>query len=465
MPSDYGKIRKDNVKEYGEGTRHLAFLGKLYTNRTHFIFELLQNAEDAGASKVLFRLFDDRLEVAHDGRPFNEKDVRGICGVGEGTKAEDLTQIGKFGIGFKSVYAYTSTPEIYSGDESFGIKNYVRPYPVEYRNIEDSWTTLFVFKFNAEGIDPKTACQETEKCLRNLNARTLLFLRKIEEIRYKLPDEDGIYLRAVIPRSHARQVAVIGQNNGQDEDENWLIFERPVTIPDGSGAVHVEVAFRLQTKTEDTAGRVAKISDAPLVVYFPTKKATRLGFLVQGSYRTNLARDDIPEDDEWNKTLIKETAELVVESLRQLKEMDLLSVSVLETLPIRTEDFPESCRFYPIFSRVKEALLSEEFLLAEDGTFVAAPNAKFARSAELMKLLDQGQLQVLFQSDGETKWLTRRITQGRTHDLHLYLRNELKIDEIDPEAFALNLSKEFLVEQTDEWFIRFYRFLAEQKVL
>ena len=232
-------------------------------------------------------------EVTHE--PFDERDVRGVCGVGEGTKAEDLTQIGKFGIGFKSVYAYTFTPEIHSGIENFGIENYVRPYSVECRNIEDSWTTLFVFRFDAEGTDPETAYQEIGKCLRNLSARTLLFLRKIKEIEYKLPDEDGVYLREEISRSYARQVAVIGQNSGQGEDENWLIFERPVTVPDESYEVRVEVGFQLEADAKDEKESIKKINDAPLVVYFPTEKATRLGFLIQGPYRTTLARDNIPE--------------------------------------------------------------------------------------------------------------------------------------------------------------------------
>lgn len=160
MPSDYDMIRGDNIREYGEGTRHLSFLGRLYPDRTHFIFELLQNAEDAGATRILFHLFEGNLEVFHDGRLFNENDVRGICGVGEGTKAEDLTQIGKFGIGFKSVYAYTTTPEIHSGHESFRIENYVRPYAVQPRDIGDSWTTLFVFPFNKEDVEPVVAYRD-----------------------------------------------------------------------------------------------------------------------------------------------------------------------------------------------------------------------------------------------------------------------------------------------------------------
>ncbi|HCM14542.1 MAG TPA: hypothetical protein DHW79_01095, partial [Candidatus Cloacimonas sp.] len=131
MAIDFEKIRTDNIREYGEGTRHLAFLGRLYPDRTHFIYELLQNAEDVKATSVKFSLHSDRLEFEHNGRLFNEADVRGICGVGEGTKTEDLTLIGKFGIGFKSVYAITNNPEVHSGNDHFRIEHYVRPYGCE----------------------------------------------------------------------------------------------------------------------------------------------------------------------------------------------------------------------------------------------------------------------------------------------------------------------------------------------
>ena len=465
MPSNYDKIRENNIREYGEGTRHLSFLDRLYTDKTHFIFELLQNAEDAGASKILFELFHDKLEVSHDGRHFNEDDVRGVCGVGEGTKAEDRTQIGKFGIGFKSVYAYTTKPEIHSGDESFRIEYYVRPCAVSPRSVGAPWTTLFVFVFDATNIDPETASREIGACLRNLNARTLLFLRKIKEIEYKLSDTEGIYLRNEETQGSARKVEVLGQNNGQDENESWLIFERPVKVPDKNGQIAVEVGFRLETGAKDKKERIVRENNARLVVYFPTEKDTRLGFLIQGPYRTTPARDNIPRDDDWNKELIKETAELVVEALRQLKEMDLLSVSVLEALPIRLDDFSENSMFYPIFSRVRESLKKEELLLANDGGFVAAPNAKLVRGTALMKILNQEQLGVLFQSNDKIKWLSDNITQDRTHDLHSYLTKEIEVEEVDPETFARRLSEQFLAVQDDEWFIKFYEFLSDQKAL
>lgn len=466
MASNYEKIREANIKEYGEGTRHLSFLGRLYTDRTHFIFELLQNAEDAGAAKILFELFNDRLEVKHDGRPFTEPDVRGVCGVGEGTKAEDLTQIGKFGIGFKSVYAYTSKPQVHTGDESFRIENYVRPFPVDRRSVGDSWTTLFVFAFDADGIDPETACREIGARLRNLSARTLLFLRKIKEIEYRLADEtSGVYLREEVSRGPGRQVTVIGQNNGEDEDENWLVFEKEVSVPDRDCSVKVEVGFMLSTGAKDNTERITRTKDAPLVVYFPTEKQTRFGFLIQGPYRTTPSRDNIPKDDKWNATLVEETAVLLIEALLNLTEMGLLTVTLLEALPIRTDDFPEDSMFFSIVSAVRDALMGQELLPAEDGTFVAAESAKLARGGELRSLLDQANLGLLFQATKITKWLSADITQDRTPDLRSYVMNELGVEEVTPDGFARKLSLVFLSSQTDEWFIKFYTYLSRQEAL
>ena len=456
MPrSDYRRIREENLNEYGRGTRHLELLSTRYTNRTHFVFELLQNAEDAQSSQIQFTLFDDRLEITHDGRPFNEQDVRGICGVGESTKADDLTQIGTFGIGFKSVYVYTSAPEIHSGDENFRIKHYIRPHAIEPREIQEPWTTLFVLPFDRENINPETAVQEIGKRLGyELGTTTVLFLRHLKEIAYKLPGCYVTYRRRETDNHGAMRQVEVGPEN-----ENWLIFQRPVQVPDNSISVPVEVAFKLEPNGTD---RIAQIEESPLVVYFPSERDTRLGFLIQGPYRTTLARDNIPHDDEWNQKLISETAELVVDSLQQLKEMDLLTVSLLETLPIRETDFPEDSLFHPIFRKVRESLMTQDFLPANDGTFVSAENAKLARGAAIRKLLSPYQLGMIFpESTGEIKWLASDITLDLTPNLREYLM-DLGIEEVTPDMFARRLSIPFLSEQSNDWFIEFYRFLSEQ---
>lgn len=467
MPVDYEKIRENNIREYGEGTKHLSFLSRMYADRTHFVFELLQNAEDAGASRILFRLFNDRLEVVHDGRVFNEQDVRGLCGIQEGTKVDDLTQIGKFGIGFKSVYAYTSTPKIHSGDECFRIENYVRPFAEQPEEIDNSSTTLFILPFNREGVAPEDACKEIGKRLRNLSARTLLFLRNIDEIEYSLPDScGGTYLREEKRRGPARQVNVIGQNNGEYEEEYWLVFERPVEVS-GKSHVRVEVGLRLEVAEKEgkSVERIVKIQESPLYVFFPTEKSTRFGFLVQGPYRTTPARDNIPKDDNWNEFLVEKTADLIRDILLEVKDLGLLSVSLLEALPIRAEDFPDDSMFYPIVKSVRNTLIKEELLPTDDGSFVSAGNAKLARGAELRKLLSNSQLQRLFQSTEKTKWLVDEITYDRTRELRDFLVDELRVDEVDPDKFSRILTEHFLSEQSDEWIVAFYRYVETVKTL
>src|SRR5437016_1776648 len=138
MASDYAAIRLDNVRRYGTDIGRIGpmLLSDRYADRTHFIFELLQNAEDAlarrpnwpGSRAVKFELSERELRIAHCGKPFDEPDVRGICGIAESTKG--LNAIGRFGIGFKSVYAFTDRPEIHSGDEDFAINSFVWPTAV-----------------------------------------------------------------------------------------------------------------------------------------------------------------------------------------------------------------------------------------------------------------------------------------------------------------------------------------------
>ena len=135
VASNYEAICEENRRRYGTDIGRIGpmLLADRYDDRTHFIFELLQNAEDAlsrrgdapGPRKVTFELAPTRLSLSHFGRPFDEADVRGVCGIAESTK--DKFSIGRFGIGFKSVYTFTARPEIHSGDEDFVVENYVQP--------------------------------------------------------------------------------------------------------------------------------------------------------------------------------------------------------------------------------------------------------------------------------------------------------------------------------------------------
>ena len=99
-------------------------LAHQYSKKTHFIFELLQNAEDALATEIEFHVESQRLVFSHNGeRLFSDENVESITSIGKSTKQADYTQIGKHGIGFKAVFAYTHTPRIHSGDKHFDIED------------------------------------------------------------------------------------------------------------------------------------------------------------------------------------------------------------------------------------------------------------------------------------------------------------------------------------------------------
>lgn len=191
MTCDYEAIQRENIERYGTDIGRFGpmLLANRYAERTHFIFELLQNAEDAldrrskkwqGSRIVSFTLQKTLLRVSHYGDPFNEQNVRGICGIDESTK--EFNEIGRFGIGFKSVYAFTKRPEIHSGSENFAIKEYVRPMavPAIDRHADE---TVILIPF--EPTDNSTH-DEIAAGLERLGVSTLLFLRQINEIAWSV---------------------------------------------------------------------------------------------------------------------------------------------------------------------------------------------------------------------------------------------------------------------------------------
>src|ERR1035441_4854521 len=245
MPSNYERISSQDLEEKLE--RAVSLLVGLYTERAHFILELLQNAEDARATHVRFDLQADGLEVWHDGRLFNEDDVRGVCGVGEGTKINDLTQIGNFGIGFKSVYAFTVRPEIHCGDEHFAIEKYIHPLGIDPASIPRPWTTLFILPFNRTDVAPDVACAEIAQGLNKLDSGAMLFLRHIREIEWSAPGVSAKrYIRHEVSQGPARRVSLTVDIQGLAfPSGSWLVFDAPICNDDSYDHLRVEAAFNV----------------------------------------------------------------------------------------------------------------------------------------------------------------------------------------------------------------------------
>jgi hypothetical protein len=457
--TDYEEIRAENIVRYGWDTAVLDLLGHLYSERTHFIFELIQNAEDAGATDLIFDLFDDRLEVRHDGRPFDEADVRGVCGVAATSKSGDLTKIGTFGIGFKSVYAYTNSPRIYSGDESFQIESYVRPMATEpvIERGPDGLGTLFVFPFDLENVPAGIAVAEIGAALTGLDPGTLLFLRNIEHLRVRgVGVEDAVLTRSAQPLTDNSRRVSVTTGTGRRTDE-FLVFQRLLTDV-GKPGLRVEVAFQTALGL-DGRRRIVPRDGSPLVVYFPTEKETHLGFLVHGPYRTTPARDNVPEHDPSNQELVRATAVLLADALRNIRDQGLLTAEALEALPIDAARFDVGTMFRPLFDSVRTALTSEALIPIADGRCGIASALKLARGTGLRALFEPDQLGAAYGEARPVEFVDESITADDTPVLWRYLHDEIGIEEVTPASIVGRLTAEFLAAQPDEWIAELYGFL------
>ena len=467
MASDYNAIRADNKRRYGTdvGRYGKSLLTDLYDDRTHFIYELLQNAEDAlrrrndepQSRTVRFELSEHALRISHYGKPFDRRDVEGVCGIALSTAGEDITRIGRFGIGFKSVYGFTVRPEIHSGDEDFGIDNFV--WPSAAQTIERKPDqTVFVMPLR----DPDEDGEEIAEGLRRISLDTLLFLREIETIEWSLPDgKSGAYLRKSKDWDNdVRRVTVSGESTDQGGAErSWLVFSRPTYGPDDVLAGHIEIAFFMKND------RIVPISHSPLVVFFPTVLETNLGFRIQGPYRTTPSRDNVPKADKWNQVCVTETCDVLVDALIWLRDHNALDVNVLQCLPIDEEKFDDDSMFASLYASVKDALHSQDLLPVFGGGYAAASRVKLARTQELRELFDRRQLKQLFENEHSTSWLIDGISQDRTPDLRTYLMEDLGVDEITPQAILSRLRTSFLQYQSHRWMCRLYEFLKGQVAL
>src|SRR3954462_5342733 len=88
--------REDLARVLKKHTGIRKIVEDLYPDSAHFIFELLQNAEDRKATEVRFTLSNSKLRFEHNGETFRPQDIYAITDIGEGTKATDDDKIGRF---------------------------------------------------------------------------------------------------------------------------------------------------------------------------------------------------------------------------------------------------------------------------------------------------------------------------------------------------------------------------------
>lgn len=441
-------------------------LTDLYPDNAHFIYELLQNAEDAKASEVRFTLNTDGVEFEHNGSElFTIEDVESITNIGSSPKADDPTNIGKFGVGFKAVFAYTATPEIESGLFHFRIREMVVPESLSPGSLGER-KTRFVFPFDNPEKPPEKAQAEIEKHLRELNENTLLFLSNIRKIEYRLPDATEGFLerRETADDEHQIEIAVMRQGRTVPESVHYLRFEKVVSVRDEDEGkrkdYRIAVAFGLEP--QDQGWKIAPLYPGQVCIYFPAVKETsNLRFHLHAPFASTVARDSV-RDYPANNELRNHLAELVAESMHAIREQGLLNVEFLAALPNSRDNL--SPFYLPIQERLIQEFNQEKLTPMKRGGHAAALTCYRGRR-NLSDLINDEDLAMLLGKDPALPlWIANppQINQPEDNFLSMLDISEWEIENlIEKLQSPADSVMEWLNGKSDEWHQELYGLLGE----
>ena len=498
-------VETSRKNKFEDGIKRL--LTDLYPDNAHFIYELLQNAEDAKATEVRFILKEDSVEFEHNGdRLFTLEDVDFITNIGDSTKKDDHTSIGKFGVGFKAVFAYTETPEIESGQYHFRIRDLVVPdtdglSPCALGEKE----TRFLFPFNHPQKPPEKAREEIERNLRQLDESTLLFLSNIRKIEYLLPDSTLGFLERRKTAGNRIEILVQHPEDSRPTSVFFLRFEKTVDVNDEYGkpkSCRIAIAFGLEEeeRKEDAKKsdkrrkqpltiqrRIKSLEPGRVSIYFPAEKETsKLRFHLHAPFASTVARDSV-RDCEANDELRDRLADLIAESMTAIRDQGLLTVGFLATLP---NDEDKLAPFYkPILDRLVKTFQSENLTPMKKGGHAAATGI-FRGPAGLSDLIVDADLATLLgeeyspplwianpplRNHRDDKFLSMLdISEWTTEDLVLRLNELLNSPEwTTDEEFISRLNaldeddqaeqtKQWLSKKSDKWHGRLYSLLGDE---
>lgn len=391
-------------------------------------FDLLQNADDACATNARFILEENRLIFAHNGtrhffvsNPANEDidserktlgDINAITSIANSNKTG--ASIGKFGVGFKAVFQYTSTPHIYDPSFKFKIERFIVPIKLDTdfpgRRADE---TLFVFPFDHQERDAEEAYNDISDKLKNLSF-PLLFLTNLKGIEFEFGNVLGLYdkriKQTITYENTTAEHIVLTQNDGDElyDEELWL-FSRLDECER-----RYSVGFFMDEK-----GHLCPVNK-PAFCFFPTKEVTNLNFILHAPFLLTDSREGIRAGVAHNDKLIRRLAELSADALVHLRDIGidtstkLIDDNIVDIIPTDEAVFSDPAdkrkvSFLPFFEEIKGKLKSCAIIPSVDG-YVESENAYWAAVPQLTQLFSNEQLSDITEN-ANAQWVF--VTLGR----------------------------------------------------
>ncbi len=456
MKEFFEKVRKDNVSKYGtEVSNYISIIINQYSDRTHFIYEILQNSEDTHAKYIRFMLYKDRLEIVHNGRLFNDNDVIGICGIAAGANP-DGTRIGHFGIGFKAVYGYTSTPEIYSGNYRFRIVEYLNPYETENGRILPPAETCIVIPFNNDSVTKEVAYTEIKEALtKKITAESIIMLNNIAEIEIVI---DGSPETISISKEKRQK-----DKAGNVFDVNLLTTYRNSLINKYS---EKEQNYLFFTDAEKEASAIifkvhdhelVEIKNSKIYAFFPTAKEAHQSFLIHAPFDTTPARDNFKEGADFgshNIKLVNNICKLITFSFIWLRNNGFLNLSGLSKVyPIY--EYEETDILSAIYKNSIDIIRDGEPLLPTnvDGVYKSINEICVPENMGIVNVFSDDDLQTLM-CNRKIFWLSKEISTGEYATFKAFLNKNFSFNTYEWRHLVLRMTASFLKQKDLSWMER-----------
>ena len=284
------------------------YIAESYDSRS--FVELLQNADDAGASRFEIQRSGEFLLVANDGRRFTRSDFESLCRCAASSKSRG-TSIGYRGIGFKSVVSFARTIHLVSSDlaVTFSRERTAKEIPQATRVplvriphrledadrarfstaldrlVDDGLATVFVFdRLLASGIEKEFAA---------FDSTSLLFLRNVRHVELRANTEAVITVRRDVIDTRTRSIRL----TSGDGISQWTVIEQR----------GIAIAFRRE------ADRIVRLDEREAVfhAFLPTLEPTGLAVKIHGDISTDPSRARVIFD-ERTATALNEIAALIV---------------------------------------------------------------------------------------------------------------------------------------------------------
>ena len=348
----------------------------IYTEEERFIYELLQNADDAATGsklKVRIDIESKHFIFSHDGEPFDDIDVESICSVGDGVKSNDENKTGYKGIGFKSVFSHSKTIAIKTGDYFFkfseenwndhwqsnwgsktdwqkertekrkspGVKMpwQIIPIPIEIDGLGINYDVISEFNVSTILFDIKSD-NLTQRVLELLqDSQILLFLRSKEVIL-----EVFISGKLILSIKKFILEDTVGLFNDNNLKSEWIVSSKNISIPEDviddiskdektppklKGANTCEISFAVQKEKK----KLVSTEEALIYAYLPTSISCGLPFVVNSNFITDASRQQLQKESKWNLWLFNQMAYSYFEWVAELAKAGKLDKSFLTIIP------------------------------------------------------------------------------------------------------------------------------------